>query len=181
MSRVYPYRRRSPASALAVLGGAALLAALLPDPSARLLALLAGTGPLWWLISEALRRRRAVRLDETGVVVEQPLPPFSRAVPYDRIAGVLRGEPAALAYRQPRRAAHARPRLGLVMFEPVEEADDFWGTLLARAPAPLAFTEAQVRRFVRGQRLRRAAYGVAALLAVPFVVIALARVIALLV
>ncbi|MCZ7544535.1 MAG: hypothetical protein M5R40_13895 [Anaerolineae bacterium] len=119
-----------------------------------------------------------MRLTETHVVVEQPAPVFTRAVPYEKIVGLARGGDtrAALAYRKPRTPSQARPRLGLVTFEPVEDAEAFWVALGARAPDPLAYDAAQVARFVRGRRVRRAMLALALLLATPFAVIALARV-----
>ncbi len=176
-TRVFLYRRHSPTSAFAVIGVAVGLAVLLSDPGWRLLALLMTVGPLWWLIDEALRRRRAVRLTETHVVVEQAIPLFTRAVPYSKIAGLLKGgkKQAALSYRRPRQVTGARPRLNLVTFAPVEEAEIFWEALVARLPGPLTFSEAEVRRFARGRRIRRALLTLAALLTTPFVVIIASR------
>jgi hypothetical protein len=150
----------------------------LPDAGWRLLALLAGLGPVWWLVDEALRRRRAVRLTPTVVIVEQPILLFTRAMPYARIAGVLTTEHharPALAYRRPRPPSGLPPRLGLIAFEPIENEAAFWETLTARAPTSITLSEGQVLRHLRARRYRRGALLVAVLLAVPFVVIVVSR------
>lgn len=179
LPRRFAYRRTSRAGALALLAAAGVAVALLADPGWRLVAAAVGTGPLWWLIDETLRHRCAVRLTETHVVIEQPLPLFTRAVPYGRVVGVLKGvggRRRALAYRKARTAARAQPQLDLVTFARIEKEEDFWGALLERVPAPLACSEAQVQRFMRERRFRRAALLLAALLSTPLVMIALSQI-----
>lgn len=177
----YLYRRTSPVTTFVMLGIAVALALLLPDAGWRLLAAWSALGPAVWLAGEALRRRRAVRLTDTHVIVEQPLLLFMRAVPYADITGVLTTatrahSTLALAYRKPPRQPGLRPRLGLVTFDPIEGEAAFWETLLSRIPVDLPFSEAQVMGFLRARRIRRRMLVVAALLGIPFVVIILSRV-----
>ncbi|MBN1286279.1 MAG: hypothetical protein JXB47_12850 [Anaerolineae bacterium] len=174
----YPYRSVPMTTALVITGGTAALAVSLPDAGWRWLILLAAAGPALWLLSEALRRRCAVRLAETELIIEQPLPAFTRVIAYMQIAGFLTTEARqrpAIAYRRPPRQPGLPPRLGLVVFEPLEDEAGFWEAVEQRAPADLPFDAAQVARYVRGRRARRRMLGAAALLLTPFVVILLAQ------
>ena len=178
----YPYQPTSPTGALAALGAALALALTLPDAGLRVLMVFIALGPVVWLIKETLLRRCAVHLNKTQVIIEQPLPVFTRAVPYDKITGVLasaEGGQPAIAYRRPPRQPGLRPRLGLVAFAPLEGETAFWDALRARTPDALPFDAAQVARYLRGRQLRRRMLAGALLLLTPFVVIILARIMAI--
>lgn len=161
-----------------VIGGAAVLAVSLPGAGWRLLALLAMTGPFLWLIDELARRRRTVRLATSEVVIEQPLPIFTRVIAYNQIMGMLTSDEytrPAIAYRRPPRQPGLPHRLGLVGFAPLEDEADFWEKLRQRAPAGLVLDAAQVARRLRGRCSRRRMLWAALLLLTPFVVILLAQ------
>ena len=177
----FPYRHSAPGGALYIIGGALGLALILPGAALRWLALLCAVGPALWLICEQLRRRCAVRLTDTHIIIEQPLPLFTRRIPYSKIVGMLPDahNAHALAYRRPPRQPGAPPRLTLARFDRVEHEDALWEVLHHHTPAMLPLDAAQVAHYLRRRRRRRRILGVALLLAVPFGVIILARVLSL--
>ncbi len=168
----FSYRPSPARGALWTLAAALALALVLPDAGWRLLALFTAAGPTLWLLREALLRRCAVRLAESAVVVEQPVPIFSRRVPYAKLAGA--GE-HALAYRRPPRQPGLPPRVGLVTFAPLAQEAAFWEALEARWPAGERALPDQVMRWVRARRRRRLLLGGAGLLSTPLAVMLLAR------
>jgi hypothetical protein len=197
---VYHYRT-DPIRPALILAGALLLGAiLLPSSLVRVILLASAAGALTWAFLQARRRHHTLTLGDAAVTVQHALTGRETQIAYQRLLGgaLTDREGVILAYRQapsapPAPGTAAQPPLmqarpdptftRLLITPPLDDAEALLVTLTARLPHHPEIQRIDPQRLqhlARGRRRRGWGLLILAILAIPFYMYLLWRLIPLL-